>query len=107
MATPSRDEVFKELEFILDVPMKIICQLGVTELTLNDIMRLRMGSVIELDKLAGEPLEVFLGDKMVSKGEVVVINDKYGIRLTDIINPIESGSRGGGGDSGSSKKDLL
>ncbi|MBT7611223.1 MAG: flagellar motor switch protein FliN, partial [Bacteriovoracaceae bacterium] len=64
-------------------------ELGRTEVIIKDLLQLGQGSVLELDKLAGEPLEILVNGKLVAKGEVVVVNEKFGIRLTDIISPIE------------------
>jgi flagellar motor switch protein FliN/FliY len=79
----------KNLEFILDIPLSISVELGRTKMVINDMLQLGQGSVIELDKLAGEPLEVYVNNKLMAKGEVVLVNDKFGVRLTDIISPIE------------------
>tara|TARA_X000000950_G_scaffold265267_1_gene339341 strand:+ start:370 stop:729 length:360 start_codon:yes stop_codon:yes gene_type:complete len=76
-----------DLDFLSDVPMTITVELGVGNLTIKDLLQLGQGSVLELNKLAGEPLEVKVNDRLISKGEVVVLNEKYGIRLTDVINP--------------------
>ena len=64
-------------------------ELGRTKLLVNDLLQLGQGSVIELSKLAGDPLEVLVNDKLVARGEVVVVNEKFGIRLTDIVSPLE------------------
>ncbi len=79
----------KNLEFILDIPLSISVELGRTKMIINDMLQLGQGSVIELDKLAGEPLEVYVNNKLMAKGEVVLVNDKFGVRLTDIISPVE------------------
>lgn len=73
-----------------DIPLKISVQLGNTELKIEEILKLEKGSIIGMEKLAGEPLEFFVGRKLAARGEVVVINEKYGLRLTEIINPEES-----------------
>jgi len=70
-----------------DVPLTVSVELGVSEINIHDLLQIQKGSVIELDKLAGEPLEVLVNGRLVSRGEVVVINENYGLRLTDIINP--------------------
>lgn len=75
------------LEYLANVPLKIIVELGQTDIKLGELLRLQKGSTIELNKLAGEPLEFILGDQLAARGEVVVINEKFGIRLTDVINP--------------------
>ncbi len=79
----------QNLDFILDIPLKVTVELGRTSLPIRDLLQLGQGSVLELDKLAGEPLEILVNGKLVAKGEVVVVNEKFGIRLTDIISPIE------------------
>jgi len=73
-----------------DIPLKISVQLGNTELKIEEILKLEKGSIIGIGKLAGEPLEFFVGKKLAARGEVVVINEKYGLRLTEIINPEEN-----------------
>ncbi len=79
----------QNLDFILDIPLKVTVELGRTNVVIKDLLQLGQGSVLELDKLAGEPLEILVNNKLVAKGEVVVVNEKFGIRLTDIISPIE------------------
>ena len=78
----------QNLDFILDIPLKVTVELGRTSVIIKDLLQLGQGSVLELDKLAGEPLEILVNGKLVAKGEVVV-NEKFGIRLTDIISPVE------------------
>lgn len=77
------------LDFILDIPLRVTVELGRTKMLIRDILQLAQGSVIELSKFAGEPLEVLVNEKLVARGEVVVVNEKFGIRLTDIISPVE------------------
>ena len=77
------------LDLILDVAMQVKIELGRTSMTVKDLLQLGPGSIIELSKLAGEPLDIFVNGKEIARGEVVVINDRFGIRLTDIINPAE------------------
>jgi flagellar motor switch protein FliN/FliY len=89
-----------DLDVLNDVPLHVSVQLGQTNIILKEVLQLGEGSVIELEKLAGEPLEVLINDKLVSRGEVVVINEKYGIRLTDIISPLDDGSDFEAGGSG-------
>jgi flagellar motor switch protein FliN/FliY len=74
------------LDFILDIPMQVTVQVGSARMQIREILQLGQGSVIELEKLAGEPMEVLVNNKLVAKGEVVVVNDKFGIRLTDVIS---------------------
>ena len=79
----------KNLDFILDIPLTISVELGRTKMVINDMLQLGQGSVIELAKLAGEPLDIYVNGKLMARGEVVLVNDKFGVRLTDIISPIE------------------
>lgn len=74
------------LEFIMDIPLKVSVELGRAKILVQDLIRLHKGSVVELTKLAGEPLEVLVNDKVVARGEVIVVNEKFGIRLTDIVS---------------------
>ncbi|RDB37062.1 MAG: flagellar motor switch protein FliN [Spirobacillus cienkowskii] len=76
------------MKMVLDVPLKVTVELGRTKLLVNDLLQLGQGSVIELDKMAGEPMEVFVNDKLVAMGEVVVVNEKFGVRLTDVMSGI-------------------
>ncbi len=77
------------LRFILDIPLQVTVELGRKRLIVNDLLQLNQGSVIELTKQIGEPFEVLVNQKLVARGEVVVINDKFGVRITDIISPSE------------------
>ncbi len=79
----------KGIEFLLDIPLTFKVELGRTKMLIKDILQLGQGSVVELDKLAGEPMEILVNNKLIAKGEVVVVNEKFGIRLTDILSPIE------------------
>lgn len=79
----------QSLDFLLDIPLKITVELGRAKILIKDLLQLSQGSVIELDKLAGESLEVLVNGKLVARGEVVVVNEKFGIRLTDITSPTE------------------
>lgn len=79
----------RNLDLILDIPLKVTVELGRTKMIVNDLLALGQGSVIELNKLAGEPMEVLVNDKLIARGEAVVVNEKFGVRLTDIISPIE------------------
>jgi flagellar motor switch protein FliN/FliY len=79
----------QSLDFILDIPLRVTVELGRSKMAIRDVLQLAQGSVIELSKFAGEPLEVLVNDKLVARGEVVVVNEKFGIRLTDIISPVE------------------
>jgi flagellar motor switch protein FliN/FliY len=77
------------LDFILDIPLEISVELGRSSMVINELLKLGQGSIIELGKLAGETLEVLANQKLVARGEVVVMNDKYAVRLTEIISPME------------------
>jgi flagellar motor switch protein FliN/FliY len=77
------------LDFILDIPLEVTVELGRCKLLVNELLRLGQGSVIELSKLAGENLEILANQKLIARGEVVVVNDKYGVRLTEVISPME------------------
>jgi len=79
----------QSLDFILDIPLKLTVELGRSKMAIREILQLAQGSVIELSKFAGEPLEVLVNEKLIARGEVVVVNEKFGIRLTDIISPVE------------------
>ena len=77
------------LDLILDIPLAVTVELGRSKMLINDLLQLGQGSVIELTKLVGDPLEVLVNDKLVARGEVVVVNEKFGVRLTDIVTPME------------------
>jgi len=77
------------LDFILDIPLEVSVELGRTKILISELLQLGQGSVVELSKLAGEPLEILVNQKLVARGEVVVVNEKFGVRLTDIISPVE------------------
>lgn len=100
-AKPASDDVFRplspdsgssqarELEMIMDIPVKLTVELGRTKLTIKQLLELAQGSVIELEGLAGEPMDILINGYLIAQGEVVVIEDKYGIRITEIITPSE------------------
>jgi flagellar motor switch protein FliN/FliY len=77
------------LELILDIPVQLTVELGRTKISIRNLLQLAHGSVVELDGLAGEPMDVLINGTLIAQGEVVVVNDKFGIRLTDIITPQE------------------
>ncbi|MGP0595070.1 flagellar motor switch protein FliN [Nitrospira sp. T9] len=79
----------QNLNRILDIPLMLSAQLGNTRMLIKDLLQLGPGSIVELDKLAGEPLEVLVNERLVARGEVVMVNEKFGIRLTDVISPTE------------------
>ncbi|EME1734973.1 flagellar motor switch protein FliN, partial [Cronobacter sakazakii] len=97
----SADSVFRALEggdmvgalqdinLIMDIPVKLTVELGRTRMTIKELLRLTQGSVVALDGLAGEPLDILINGYLIAQGEVVVVADKYGVRITDIITPSE------------------
>lgn len=82
-------EAAKNLELVMDIPIQLTVELGRTRMPIRNLLQLAQGSVVELNELAGEPLDVFVNGCLVAQGEVVVVNEKFGIRLTDIITPSE------------------
>lgn len=78
-----------DLDVILDIPVRISMEVGNTEITIRNLLQLNQGSVIELDRLAGEPLDVLVNGTLIAHGEVVVVNERFGIRMTDVISPSE------------------
>lgn len=78
-----------DLDVILDIPVRISMEVGNTQITIRNLLQLNQGSVIELDRLAGEPLDVLVNGTLIAHGEVVVVNEKFGIRMTDVISPSE------------------
>jgi len=79
----------KDINFILDIPLEVSVVIGRTKILVQELLQLGQGSVVALEKLAGEPMEVFVNDRLIGRGEVVVVNERFGIRLTDIISPAE------------------
>ena len=100
-SAPQTDDVFKsfdsgnvagslqDIDLIMDIPVKLTVELGRTKMTIKELLRLAQGSVVALDGLAGEPLDILINGYLIAQGEVVVVNDKYGVRITDIITPSE------------------
>ena len=85
----AQDQNTRRLDLLLDVPLDVTVELGRTRMTIQDLLALGPGSTIELDKVAGEPLDIVVNDRLVARGEAVVINEKFGIRITDIISRSE------------------
>jgi len=81
--------VAQDIDLVLDIPVNLTVELGRTKISIRNILQLAQGSVVELDGLAGEPMDVLVNGCLIAQGEVVVVNDKFGIRLTDIITPSE------------------
>ncbi len=88
-ATPVSRQLNPDLEMILDIPVRLSMEVGNTKIPIRDLLQLGQGSVIELDRLAGEPLDVLVNGTLIAHGEVVVVNDKFGIRMTDVISASE------------------
>jgi flagellar motor switch protein FliN/FliY len=87
--TAGKASMMNELDMILDIPVQISVELGRAKISIRNLLQLAHGSVVELDAMAGEPMSVFVNGTLIAQGEVVVVNDKFGIRLTDIITPAE------------------
>ncbi|MFA7095475.1 MAG: flagellar motor switch protein FliN [Gammaproteobacteria bacterium] len=85
--TPGGEDI--NLDVILDIPVTIAMEIGRTKISIRNLLQLNQGSVVELDRLAGEPLDVLVNGTLIAHGEVVVVNEKFGIRLTDVISPAE------------------
>ena len=79
----------QDIDLILDIPVKLTVELGRTKMTIKELLRLSQGSVVALDGLAGEPLDIMINGYLIAQGEVVVVADKFGVRITDIITPSE------------------
>ena len=88
-AKSPRPDTPNDIDFILDIPVQLTVELGRTKIAIKNLLQLAQGSVVELDGLAGEPMDVLVNGCLIAQGEVVVVNDKFGIRLTDIISPSE------------------
>jgi flagellar motor switch protein FliN/FliY len=79
----------RTLDFLMDVSLQVSVEVGRARMTINDLLQMGPGSVVELEKIAGEPLDIFINGKAVARGEAVIVNEKFGVRLTDIISPEE------------------
>jgi flagellar motor switch protein FliN/FliY len=88
-AAAHRGERQNDIDFILDIPVQLTVELGRTKISIKNLLQLAQGSVVELDGMAGEPMNVLVNGCLIAQGEVVVVNDKFGIRLTDVITPSE------------------
>jgi flagellar motor switch protein FliN/FliY len=87
--TPDSGAQGRRLDLLLDVPLDLSVELGRARMSIQDLLNLSPGSVIELDKIAGEALDILINGRLVARGEAVVVNDKFGIRITDIVSPSE------------------
>jgi flagellar motor switch protein FliN len=88
-SNPEASASARRLDLLLDVPLDLSVELGRSRMSIQDLLNLSPGSVIELDKVAGEPLDILINDRLVARGEAVVVNDKFGVRITDILSPSE------------------
>nr|WP_237089687.1 flagellar motor switch protein FliN [Nitrosospira lacus] len=88
-ADTRKAEIHNDIDMIMDIPVQLTVQLGRTKIAIKNLLQLAQGSVVELDGLAGEPMDVLVNGYLIAQGEVVVVNEKFGIRLTDIITPSE------------------
>lgn len=88
-AKPITGDENPNMDVILDIPVTLSMEVGTTDISIRNLLQLNQGSVIELDRLAGEPLDVLVNGTLIAHGEVVVVNEKFGIRLTDVISPAE------------------
>jgi flagellar motor switch protein FliN/FliY len=84
------DEWTRGLDFILDIPLEVVVELGRSRIVISELLQMSKGSIVELSKLAGEPMDIYVNGKLFARGEVVVVNEKFGVRLTDIVNPIDT-----------------
>ena len=89
LAGTQKVEIHNDIDMIMDIPVQLTVQLGRTKIAIKNLLQLAQGSVVELDGLAGEPMDVLVNGYLIAQGEVVVVNEKFGIRLTDIITPSE------------------
>ena len=88
-SAPNKDGTMQDINMVLDIPVTLSVELGRTKVPIKYILQLAQGSVVELDALAGEPMDVLVNGYLIAQGEVVVVNDKFGIRLTDVVTPSE------------------
>ncbi len=79
----------RDIDFLLDIPLDVSVEIGRTKMQIKELLQLGQGSIVELEKLAGEPVEVLINGRLIARGEVVVVNEKFGVRLTDIVSPSE------------------
>ncbi|WP_277187450.1 flagellar motor switch protein FliN [Caballeronia sp. BR00000012568055] len=89
LSKPAAPSTRNDIDMILDIPVNLTVELGRTKIAIRNLLQLAQGSVVELDGMAGEPMDVLVNGCLIAQGEVVVVNDKFGIRLTDIITPSE------------------
>jgi flagellar motor switch protein FliN len=87
--TTAQDREVRELGFLLDIPLEVSIEIGRTRILIKDLLQLQEGTIIELDKLAGEPLDLYVNSRLIARGEAVMVKDRYGLRLTDVVSPAE------------------
>ncbi len=85
-ANPMKD---RGIDLLLDIPLEVAVEVGRSRILVRDLLQLQEGSMIELDKLAGEPLDLYVNSRLIARGEAVVVNEKFGLRLTDVVSPSE------------------
>lgn len=88
-ANPAINETREELGFLLDIPLQVSVEIGRSRILIKDLLQMQEGSIVELDKLSGEPLDLYVNSRLIARGEAVLVKDKYGIRLTDVVSPSE------------------
>lgn len=81
-----------DVDFLYDVPLKMLVEVGHTEMTISEILKLKKGAIVEFQKIVGEPMDIIVGGRLMARGEVVVVNERYGIRISEITRPEETGS---------------
>ena len=89
ITAPEPVDPLQDINLIMDIPIQLTVELGRTRMTIKELLRLTQGSIVPLEGLAGEPLDILINHYLIAQGEVVVVNDKYGVRITDIITPSE------------------
>lgn len=89
ITAPEPIDPLQDINLIMDIPIQLTVELGRTRMTIKELLRLTQGSIVPLEGLAGEPLDILINNYLIAQGEVVVVNDKYGVRITDIITPSE------------------
>ncbi|MBN1142156.1 MAG: flagellar motor switch protein FliN [Deltaproteobacteria bacterium] len=86
---PEVKEEYRNIDFLLDIPLQVSVEVGRTRILVRDLLQMQDGYIVELDKPAGKPLDLYVNSKLIAKGEPVLVNDKLGLRLTDVISPAE------------------
>jgi flagellar motor switch protein FliN/FliY len=90
LATTEKDNLEgRGIELLLDIPLQVSVEVGRSRILVRELLQMQEGTLIELDKLAGEPLDLYVNDRLIARGEAVVVNDKFGLRLTDVVSPSE------------------